>query len=66
MSGCGCSRAWRVSRATGTRVDLISMEASGADFSELMLTTYGPEERRTRKLAEANGHGRWLEWLDAS
>ena len=51
---------------TGTRVDFISMEASGADFSELMLTTYGPEERRTRKLAEANGHGRWLEWLGAS
>lgn len=54
----------------GTRVDFISMEASGADFSEVILSTYeavhGREERRTRKLADANGHGRWLEWLDAS
>jgi hypothetical protein len=52
-------------RESGTRVDFISMEASGADFSELMLSTYGPDGRRTRKLADANGHGRWLEWLDA-
>jgi hypothetical protein len=42
------------------------MEASGADFSEVILSTYGPDGRGTRKLADANGHGRWLEWLEPS
>jgi hypothetical protein len=47
----------------GRRIDLVSLEGTGPDYSELTLTTWQSEERDTRLLARASPHGRWLEWL---
>jgi hypothetical protein len=46
------------------RIDLVTLEGTGPDHSELTLTTWRPEGRATRLLARASPHGRWLEWLD--
>jgi len=48
------------------RIDLVTLEGTGPDYSELSLTTWQPDGRATRLLANANPHGRWLEWLDPS
>jgi len=48
------------------RIDMVILEGTGPDYSELTLTTWRPEGRATRLLARANPHGRWLEWLDPS
>lgn len=48
------------------RIDLVILEGTGPDYSELTLTTWQPGGRATRLLARASPHGRWLEWLDSA
>jgi hypothetical protein len=47
-------------------IAFVSIESSGATWSEAFLTWYRRGERATRKLAHCNPHGRWLEWRDAT
>ena len=58
------------SARAGRRIDLLVLEGTGPDHSELTLVTWRPSagagseaEREVRVLARANPHGRWLEWL---
>ncbi len=41
----------------------ITMEGTGVDYSELFLHWIEGGERSVTHLANANPHGRWLEWL---
>jgi hypothetical protein len=45
-------------------IAFVSIESSGATWSEEYLTWYRRGDRVTRKLAHCNPHGRWLEWRD--
>jgi len=44
-------------------VAFLSMEGTRPPHSELMLTRYRGDERTTRKLADCNPHGWWVEWI---
>jgi hypothetical protein len=47
-------------------IAFVSIESSGATWSEVYLTWYRRGERTTRKLAHCNPHGSWLEWRSRS
>jgi hypothetical protein len=49
----------------GRRIDMVTMESSGGDDSQLALHTYTPGGRVTCELARVNPHGWWLRWRDS-
>jgi len=46
-------------------VFFISMEGTGGGRAELLLSHYVGGERDTRKLADCNPHGHWIEWVES-